>query len=300
MAKSETNRFGEMEAFVRVVELGGFSAAARHYRKSPSAISKLIARLEARLKIRLFNRSTRQLQLTAEGNTFYEHSMRLLADLNEAELSILDKHTPTGHLRVTTNIPVGRHFLLPIIPQFLAENSGINVDITLTDKVIDLMEEYTDVAIRSGTMKDSTLIARKLGEARMTIVAAPNYIKRYGLPKTAKDLAKHNLIRLNFARTQEAWPLLNKKNKITIKPQGNILVSDGEAMRQLAISGVGLTRIATFQVKEDIAAGRLVTVLENLNPGDVEPLYAVFLGQGGYLPARIRVFLDFLVAKIQV
>lgn len=300
MTKLEINRFGEMETFAKVVELGGFSAAARYYRKSPSAISKLITRLEVRLNTRLFKRSTRSLQITEEGNIFYERSIRVLSDLEEAEQSVLTDQTPAGHLRLTTNIPIGRFFLLPIIPEFIKSHPKISFDITLTDKVIDLMGENIDIAIRSGPMKNSGLMARKLGETSMIIVGSPSYIKSNGAPKIPSDLAEHNLMRLNFSRMQEEWPFLEGGNKITINPSGNIEVSDGESMRQLVLSGIGLARLASFQVKNDINAGRLVPLLENYNPGDTESLYAVFHNQGGFLPVRIRAFIDFLVARIKL
>jgi DNA-binding transcriptional LysR family regulator len=153
MKKLEINRFLEMETFVRVVELGGFSATAKFYRKSPSAISKLITRLESRLNTRLFNRSTRGLQITEEGRVFYEHSLRALSGFEEAERSVGQSQVSSGHLRVTANVAIGRVFLLPIIPEFIKKYPNINLDLTLVDKVIDLMGENMDVAIRSGPMK---------------------------------------------------------------------------------------------------------------------------------------------------
>ncbi len=298
MKKLEINRFGEMETFVRIVELGGFSAAAKYYRKSPSAISKLITRLESRLNTRLLNRSTRGLQITEEGKVFYEHSLRALSGLEEAERSV--SQIATGHLRITANLAIGRVFLLPIIPEFIKKHPNINLDLTLVDKVIDLMGENMDIAIRSGTMKNSTLTARKLGETRMVIVGAPSYIKHHGLPKIPSDLTQHNLLKFNFSRAQNEWPFLKGREKTTIKPKGNIEVSDGETMRQLALDGIGLARLASFQVKNDIDEGRLVPILENYNPKDTDPLYVVFLGQGGLIPTRIRAFIDFLVARIKL
>ncbi|WNG33064.1 LysR family transcriptional regulator [Archangium violaceum] len=299
MARLDVNRFGEMEVFVRVVELGGFSAAARAYRMTPSAVSKLVARLEQRLGARLVNRSTRALRLTPEGCTFYERSVRLLAELEEAERGVATSELPGGRLRVNANVPFGRHFLLPLVPEFLARYPAISLDIVLTDQVIDLLDERTDVAIRAGPLKDSRLIARKLGETRMVIVGAPAYFQRFAMPKTPGELESHNRLGFGYARAVEGWPLMERGAQVTVAPVGNARVSDGEALRHLALAGLGLARLAAFQVKDDIAAGRLLPVLEDCNPGDTEPVHAVFLGQGGHLPARVRVFLDHLADRVR-
>jgi|SRR5680860_124881 len=300
MARLNGNRSGEMEVFVRVVELGGFSAAARAYRMTPSAVSKLVARLERRLGVRLVNRSTRGLQLTPEGCTFYERSVRVLADLDEAERAAATNETPRGRLRINANVPFSTHFLLPLIPEFLARYPAVTLDIILTDAVIDLLEERTDVAIRAGPLKSSRLVARKLGETRMVIVGAPAYIERYGMPATPGDLEGHNRLGFGYVRAVEGWPLMDRGKEITIAPAGNAQVSDGEALRQLVLAGLGLARLAAFQAKADIAAGRLLPVLEDCNPRDIEAVHAVFLGQGGHLPARVRAFLDYLVEKVQI
>ena len=300
MARLDVNRSGEMEVFVRVVDLGGFSAAARAFRMTPSAVSKLVARLEKRLGARLVNRSTRRLQLTPEGVTFYERSVRILAELDEAERGAATSATPQGRLRVNASVPFGRHFLLPLVPGFLAQYPAVCLDLVLTDEVVDLLEERTDVAIRSGPLKSSDLVARKLGDTRMVIVGAPAYLKRSGLPVTPKDLERHNLLRFGYARAVEGWPLVERGAPVVVMPRGNAHASDGEALRQLALGGLGLARLAAFQVKEDIAAGRLVAVLEDHNPGDTEAIHAVFLGAGGQLPSRVRAFLDYLSAKVRL
>ena len=183
MARLDVNRSGEMEVFARVFELGGFSAAARALRMTPSAISKLVGRLETRLGARLVNRSTRTLQFTPEGRLFYERSLRLLADMDEVERSVAEAEIPKGNIRVSANIPVGQRLLLPIVPAFLEAYPKLSLDISLTDQVIDLLEQRTDVALRSGPLKSSQLIARKLGAARMIIVGSPGYFARCGVPK---------------------------------------------------------------------------------------------------------------------
>jgi DNA-binding transcriptional LysR family regulator len=295
----ETNRSGEMEVFARVVELGGLSLAAKALGMTPSAISKLVARLEARLGARLVNRSTRRLQLTPEGEAFYQRSVGILADIAEAEREAAAGAEPRGRLRVSTNVPFGQHYLLPLVPGFLARFPAVTLDITLTEQVIDLMEERADVAIRTGPLSASRLVARKLGESRVAVVAAPGYLARHGVPRRIADLERHNRIGFNFARAEKGWPF-HDGGVVTVPPAGNALVGDGESARLLALAGLGLARLALFHVGADIAAGRLETVLDEFNPGDRQEIHAVFLGQGGPLPARVRAFIDFLAAELRL
>src|SRR5476651_649039 len=300
MARLEINRSGELEVFVRVIELGSFSAAARACTMTPSAVSKLISRLEQRLGTRLINRSTRQLQLTPEGCGFYERGVRLLADLDEAERCASAHATPRGRLRVNANVPFGHHFLLPLASEFLDLHPDVTLDIVLTDEVIDILEQRTDVAVRAGPLKSSNLVARKLGQTRMVIVGAPGYLARYGTPLTPDDLARHNCLGANYVRAHPGWPLRYAGEDLSVPILGNAQASDGQALHRLALCGLGLARLAVFQVKADIAAGRLLPVLEELNPGDIEEIHAVFVGQGGYLPLRVRTLLDFLVERVKI
>lgn len=300
MARLEVNRSGELEVFVRVIELGGFSAAARACDMTPSAVSKLVARLEQRLGTRLVNRSTRQLQLTPEGCAFYERGVRILADLAEAERCASERAAPRGRLRVNANVPFGHHFLLPLAPEFLERHPDVTLDIVLTDEVIDILEQRTDVAVRAGPLKSSNLVARKLGSTRMVIVGAPGYLTRHGTPTTLEQLLAHNRLAANYVRAQPGWPLRHANEDVVIQAAGNAQASDGEALHRLALSGLGLARLAAFQVRDDIAAGRLLPVLEDCNPGDVEEVHAVYVGQGGHLPLRVRAFLDFLAERVHI
>lgn len=300
MARLEVNRSGELEVFVRVIELGGFSAAARACGMTPSAVSKLIARLEQRLGTRLLNRSTRQLQLTAEGCAFYERGIRILADLEEAERCASEHSAPRGRLRVNANVPFGHHFLLPLVPEFLQRYPDVTLDIVLTDEVIDILQQRTDVAVRAGPLKDSNLVARKLGTTRMIIAGAPDYLHRHGTPVTPAELLTHNRLSANYVRAQNGWPLRYDGNDIVLPVTGNAQASDGEALRRLALAGLGLARLAAFQVRDDLAAGRLLPVLENCNPGDSEDVHAVYVGQGGYLPLHMQAFLDFLAERVNL
>ncbi len=300
MARLDVNRTAEMEVFVRVVDAGGFSAAARALHLTPSAVSKLITRLELRLGARLINRNTRRLQLTAEGAAFYERAVTLLADLEEAERSVARSEVPSGRLRVNANVPFGTLYLLPALPEFLARYPAVTLDVVLTDKVVDLMEERMDVAVRAGPLKSSQLVARKLGDTRMVIVASPEYLARHGTPRRPADLDAHRCIGFCYLRQVEGWPLKAEEGReaTVFRPQGHVLASDGETLRHMVLAGTGIARLGTFHVAADLLAGRLVPLLEDFNPGDTDPMHAVYLGQGGHMPARVRAYLDFLVEVV--
>ncbi|PDT38727.1 LysR family transcriptional regulator [Rhizobium sp. M10] len=300
MGRQDINRSGEMEVFVSVVERGGFSAAATVRRMTPSAVSKLVARLEARLGVRLVNRSTRRLQLTPEGCAFYERSIAILADIAEAERQASSGEEAAGRIRINTSGSFGNHVLAPLVPAFMALHPAVTLDIAHTDKVIDLMEERADVAIRAGPLKSSSLIARKLGATGKIIVASPDYLGRHGEPRTVADLRRHCRIGFSYARAIEGWPMRESGETVTIPITPGIQVADGEAMRHLALSGAGLARLAAFTVRADIEAGRLAPVLEDANPGDLEEFYALYIGQGGPLPARVRALLDFLAGHVRL
>lgn len=301
MARLDLNRSGEMEVFVKVVTLGGLSAAARSLRMTPSAVSKLLARLEARLGARLINRSTRKLSLTPEGQAFHDRAVRVLADIDEAERSVASSAAPRGRVRVNSNVPFGLHHLLPLVPRFTARYPQVALDLVLTDQVVNLMDERADVAIRVGPMPSSGLMTRKIGESRMAVVASPDYLARNGTPETLEDLETHQLIGFNFSRHCDDWPFLTKQGRRISRPaHGSATAGDGETARRLAVAGQGLTRLALFHIGPDIAEGRLVPVLEAFNPGDIEEIRAVYVGHGGRLPSRVRVFLDFLVETVRL
>ncbi|MCW2307545.1 LysR family transcriptional regulator [Rhodobium gokarnense] len=294
MARTGTNRSGEMEVFVQVVERGGFSHAARQLGLTQSAVSKLVSRLEARLGARLFNRSTRRLDLTAEGCAFYERAAAILADMDEAERQARRGEQPVGRLRLNTSASYAVHVLEPILPAFVEQYPEIVLDLVLTDTVIDLLAERTDVVVRAGPLKDSRLVARKLGETPMWIVASPDYLKRAGTPHTIADLDRHRRIGFGYPREIEGWRFESDGEPVHASPAVAIQASDGETMRRLALQGLGLARLAAFTVRDDIAAGRLEPVLEDLAADDREAFHAVYTGQGGPLPARVRALLDFL------
>ncbi|MFK4752770.1 MULTISPECIES: LysR family transcriptional regulator [Oceanospirillaceae] len=301
MARQEINRSAELEVFVRVVDAGNFSAAARALDMTPSAVSKLVARLEVRLGTRLLVRSSRQLRLTTEGCVFYERGVRILADLDDAECSAAASSVPKGRLRVNVNVPYGQHLLLPMVPAFYTRYPQVQLDIVLADEVMDLYEHRTDVAVRAGPMRDSGLIARHLGSTAKVIVGAPRYFEERGLVQTPGELAGHLLLDVNYRRADSGWRLQDGTSEETVIYPGNHLrVSNGEALRQLVLAGAGLARLSRFQVENDIRTGRLLPVLEPWNPGDQETFYAVYVGQGALMPQRIRVFLDFLAEHVRL
>ncbi|CAP54201.1 putative transcriptional regulator, LysR family [Gluconacetobacter diazotrophicus PA1 5] len=267
---------------------------------TPSAVSKLVSRLERRLGTRLFNRSTRQLQLTPEGAAFYDRSVRILADLAEAEQCASASALPHGRVRINVNVPMGRRFLLPLVPALSARYPDLVLDIVLTDTVVDLMEDRTDIAIRHGPLKSSRLMARKLGRMRMRLVAAPAYLARYGMPGTPADLRRHRRIGSSYWRMHDGWPQLDDGGPVPVLPPGIVQASDGDAVLQLAIAGMGLAYLAAFQVDEHIAAGKLVPVLEAFHSPALVDTHAVYLGHHGKLPARIRAVLDFLQENMRI
>ncbi|WP_433765257.1 LysR family transcriptional regulator [Pseudomonas putida] len=295
----DINRSGEMEVFTRVVSAGTFSEAARRLDMSPSAVSKLIARLETRLGARLLHRSTRRLELTAEGERFNNECQRILELIDSAERDIGNVAKPSGLIQVNANLPFGLHCLLPQLPDFLAAYPDITLNVELTDTVVDLLERRADVAIRTGPMKESSLVQRRLGESRMITVASPAYIARHGQPKTLDDLQRHNRLSFGFHRHSQAWVYRDADGqRIEIEPKGNALLSDGESMRQSALAGLGIARLASFHINADIESGRLVPLLEPFNSGETEAIHAVFIGPGQQLPHRVRVFIDFLLERI--
>jgi DNA-binding transcriptional LysR family regulator len=298
MPRIDVNRSGEMEVFVQVVERGGFSAAARTLLMTPSAVSKLVGRLEARLGIQLVQRSTRKLQLTAEGQQFYERCVRVLADIDEAERSASADVAPRGRVTINTSVSFGTHVLIPLVPRLIEQHPQLALDIALTDRVVDLMDERADIAVRWGPLPSSDLVARRLGETALAIVASPEYLARAGTPRKPEDLESHRRLDFSYRRRVPDWPLLVNGNLIDVPVGGRVRASDGETLRQLAVAGAGLARLSTYHIQADLDAGRLVPVLEKYNPRDIEPIHAVYLGKVERLPSRVRAVLDFLVLHV--
>lgn len=293
---SSTDRARELEVFCAVIEGGSFSAAARSLNLTPSAVSRTIDRIEVRLGVRLMQRSTRALALTAEGQSYLAAARRILADLNDAERLIADQGAPRGRLRVSAALSHGRLCIVPLLGEFSSLYPNILVDISLTDGVVDIAGGQADVGVRFGMLPDSPLTARRIGVTGRTIVASPDYLARRGTPRSPEDLHGHNCLSFNFRRAEPVWPFRKNGRDYALTVHGAIEANNGETLVQLALDGVGITRVGQFSVADDLAAGRLVSVLDAFNPGDLEQIHAVFVG-GANMPARVRVFVDFLAAR---
>jgi DNA-binding transcriptional LysR family regulator len=296
MSRILMERSGEMEVFVRVIQEGGFSAAARSLDLTPSAISKLIARLEARLGVRLLTRTTRALTLTDEGNTYLRAAMRIMQELNDADQAV-GSGAIRGRLAVNASLPFGTHVVAPALPGFLARHPDVRIDLSFTDDVVNLLAQKADVAFRMGELPDSALVARKLGQSRRIVCAAPGYLARKGAPKAPLDLEQHDCLTFNFRRSRIGWPFREKGRDIEIGVVGSMQINNGETMRQMVLAGMGIARLGAWHVKDDIERGDLVPQLERFNPGDLEMINAVYVG-GGQIPRRVRAFIDYMVETV--
>ena len=292
------SRSGEMSVFVRVVQAGSFSGAAQSLDLSPSAVSKLVTRLEERLGTVLFLRSTRELSLTSEGKEFYESAIRILEDIDEAEQAIgAGSAEPQGVLRVNASLPFGARQLLPLLPEFRARYPRIDLDLSFTDSVVDLARERVDVAVRVGKLSDASFKARLLGRSRYAVVASPDYLRRSGMPAKPADLHHHVCLGFNFRRSVSQWPFLMDGESRPLSLHGSLLSNNGETMLELTLLGLGISRLGRFHVDEEINAGRLVEILQDFNPGDIEELHAVFPAKR-HMARRVRVFIDYLAEKV--
>lgn len=295
------NRTGEMDVFVAAAETGSFSAAARLLKLTPSAVSKLVTRIEDRLGTRLLVRTTRSLLLTPEGETYLARARRVLAEIDEMERLVARgaQAKPRGLLRINATIGFGECYIIPLVGEFLALYPDVKLELSLSDGLIDLVEERTDIAFRTAPMADSTLKARKLLVSHRVTVATPGYLARRGMPRTPADLASHNCITFTFGRTPGEWPFRDP-GESTVYPApaaGNLMAASGSVARLLCLQGLGIARIGKFHVEGDIAAGVLVEVLADYNPEQPEQVHAVYVGHE-HLAARIRAFIDFLAEKI--
>ena len=286
---------GEMRVLVRSVELGGFSAAARDLDLTPSALSKLVTRLEDRLGVRLMNRTTRKLALTAEGEAYFASAKRILADIEEAETEVTQfSGSPKGLLRINVGFAFGMHQLAPALPRFLAQYPEIELDITVTDRLIDLMEENADVAIRNGHLRDSSLVARRICDLHRVICASPQYLRKHGVPKSPQDLLNHNCISISGAPQLRRWPFDAGNGLEHVDVTGNVSANNAETLLQLATTGVGIIRLADVIVSDGIRAGWLVPLLQDVHHREPLPLSAVYL-PGKHKSPRVAALVNFLV-----
>ena len=297
------DRTGEMAAFLKVACAGSLSGAARELGLTPSAVSRILARIEARLGVRLMVRTTRQLRLTEEGQAYARAARRILADIDETEAALADRANPRGRIRVSASMAHGRLVIVPLLGEFVARYPDIEVEMELSDEIADVLGGRVDVAIRFGPLADSPLTARRLGETGRTVIAAPSYLARHGTPRVPADLARHNCLDFSFRRIEPGWPFREDGRDYMLEVKGNITANNGETLVQLAAQGVGITRVGNFHIDEanargEFASGALVPLLEAFNPQDRESIHAVFVG-GANTPARVRVFVDFLAEKLR-
>lgn len=300
MSYFDINRSGELAIFIRVVELGSFSAVARACNMTPSAVSKLISRLEKRLGVRLLNRSTRQFQLTSEGCQFYEQGIQILNDLDELEQSVTANHIPKGRIRIHTSFSYWTHFLLPCISLFNQRYPEIELEAHLSDEVINLVEQRIDVAIRTGPLKSSNLVARSLGSTHKVYVCSSAYIEQHGCPEHPDELHEHQLLDVSYQRQNKTWLFKKATQEISLTSSKVLKVNHGEAILQLALAGAGIAQLNEFQIRNALQQKQLVKILEDWNIHASEEFHAVWIGHDKYVPNRIRTFLDFLVEHASI
>ena len=287
----------EMAAFVRVVEANGFSAAAPALGLTPSAVSKLVTRLETRLGVRLLQRTTRALHLTQEGEIFFAAARRIVGEIESLENQIAGQSsTPSGVLRVTTSLAFSTHQLAPVLSEFLARHPLVQFELLPTDRVIDMVEEGIDVAIRIGRLPDTSFMARKIGEDKRLICAAPAYLARHGTPQRPEDLARHNCL-VSRDRTQlNRWPFKIDGQLAEIEVSGRVAVTEGETQMQLALQGIGIVRLTRLTLAQAIREGTLVPLLGDFSADEAVPIHAVYPHRR-HLAPKVPAFVNFLIEK---
>lgn len=290
-----------MIVFARVVEANSFSAAARRLGQSKSAVSKQVARLEDRLGARLLNRTTRRLSPTEVGAALYERCARIAAEVEEAELAVTRLHAaPRGTLRVNAPVSFGHLHLAPVIPAFMERYPELAVDLTLSDRFVDLVEEGYDLVVRIARLEESSLIVRKLAPARRIVCAAPAYVERHGAPAVPADLARHRCLLYAQQAVQHEWHFTDRAGgrhavRVAGASAGTFQVNNGDALRAVLLQGFGLALLPTFLAGEDIAAGRLVRLLPDHE--DVFGTIAALYPHSRHLSPKVRAFVDFLAER---
>ncbi len=292
------DRFADMQMFVKVVESASISGAAERLDVAKSAVSRRLAELESRLGVQLFQRTTRRLNLTDSGRSFYERCLRILADLDEAEQSVSQQHGAlSGKLRVALPLSFGLLHLVPLINAFAQEHPELEFDLDFNDRQIDLMQEGFDVAVRIATLADSSLIARRISVVRHMVCASPAYLAQHGTPKTPQELANHACLGYSNLATPDIWAYTDAKKiagrvKVPLKLRAN----NGDFLCRAAIAGQGIILQPTFYMADAICRGDLLPILRNIQWPEVNA-YAVY-PPTRHLSTRVRAFVDYLAAQL--
>lgn len=292
------DRLTGLEVFAKVATTGSFSAAGRALGLSQTMVTKHIVALEARLGIKLFHRSTRRLSITEAGRSYLEASERILADIEAADAAVAaDRVEPRGLLRLNAPVAFGTRQIAPLLSEFAQRNPLVTVELGLNDRLVDLADEGWHLAIRIGSLSNSSLIARRIASCRTVVCAAPSYLAARGRPRTVSGLAGHNCLGYTLSNVTgvDRWAF-GAKGDVTISVSGNLRANNGEALRTAAIAGQGLAYLPTFIVADDMRAGTLVTL--DLDQPTVEfgGIYAVFLPDR-HPAAKVRAFIDFIANR---
>ena len=290
------DRFDAMTVFARVVEAGSLSAAARSIPMSLTSVSRHLAALEQRLGTQLLRRTTRHLSLTDEGRLVYDRAKTILSELQEMETTLsASRSEPSGRLRVSAPVLIGRLLIAPQLPAFLARHPLVDIDLLLIDRAVNLVEEDIAVAVRVGRLPDSSLVARRLAEIRMVVCAAPSYLARRGRPTTPADLRQHDCLVFSDTLGPIEWRFQSPKGRISVKVRGRLCVNNLDSVVSAAIGGAGIARVPSWQVSTDMSAGRLEALLTHYER-PAAPVHAVFQ-HSKVSSAKIRAFIDYLVAE---
>jgi DNA-binding transcriptional LysR family regulator len=286
------DKFRAITAFVRVAESGGFTAAGNKLGMSVSAITKSVARLEDELGTQLFNRTTRRLATTDFGKEFYKRCVQILAELEDAESSVRQANTtPKGEVRAIVPFSYGRVTVVPRLADFYARYPDVQLNISFSDRPVDLIENGYDVAVRVGEMSDSRLVTRVLTKGPHITVASPKYLAQFGTPKTPADVANHNCI---IGRYGPEWMFRAKNGRaMNVRVRGNLSIFNGDSYREAAVAGVGLAQNTWWLFRWDIQQGNVVPVLEDYN-AEGAPVSVVYPANR-HVAAKVRAFIDFLV-----
>jgi DNA-binding transcriptional LysR family regulator len=288
------DRIDAMQAFVAVADLQGFAPAARKLGLSPSGVTRLIAALEDRLGARLLQRTTRSVTLTDVGARYLERARRILADVEEAEGSVEDERArPSGRLVVSAPIGFGRLHVNPLVSEYLKRHPEVSGDLRLSDRMINLVEEGVDLAVRIGHLADSSLVARHVGEMRRIVVASPRYLKTHGEPKTPEAVASHRTILFGAMSASPDWRFVSNSRELRIAPTPRLTTNSADAAIQYAAQDGGLTRVLAYQAADAIKSGRLKIVLAKFEQPAL-PIHIVY-PTSRLLSAKVRAFVDLVV-----